>query len=58
MKAIFEYKEVKEPIAAILNPSELVKFEDITNENVTALVTTYNDQKLFVSILVFVDIAT
>jgi alpha-ribazole phosphatase CobZ len=55
MKAIFEYKEVKEPIAAILSPAELVKFEDITNKNVTALVTTYNEQKLFVSILVLVD---
>jgi alpha-ribazole phosphatase CobZ len=55
LKAIFEYKEVEEPIAAILSPAKLVKFEDSTHENVTALVTSYNEQKLFLSILVLVD---
>ncbi len=55
LKAIFEYKGVEEPIAAILSPADLVKFEDTTNGDVTALVTTYNEQKLFISILVLVD---
>jgi alpha-ribazole phosphatase CobZ len=55
LKAIFEYKEVEKPVAGILSPSESIKFEDITHEDVTALVTTYNGQKLFMSILVFVD---
>ncbi len=55
LKAIFEYKGVHEPIAAILIPSKFVKFEDVTHEKITALVTTYNEQKLFMSILVLVD---
>jgi alpha-ribazole phosphatase CobZ len=55
LKAIIEYKEVEEPVAAILSPAESIRFEDITHEDVTALVTTYHGQKLFMSILVFVD---
>ena len=55
LKAIFEYKEIEEPAAAILSPADSGKFEVITNENLTAIVTSYNGQRLFMSILVFVD---
>jgi alpha-ribazole phosphatase CobZ len=55
LKAIFDYKEIEEPAAAILIPSESVKFEVKTNGNVTALVNSHNGQRLFMSILVLVD---
>ncbi len=55
LKAIIEYKEIKEPVVAILTPAEDVKFEDVTNEGVTALATAYNNKKLSLSIIVLID---
>jgi alpha-ribazole phosphatase CobZ len=55
LKAIFEYKGIEKPAAAILSPVESDKFEVTTFGNVTSLVTSHNGQKLFMSILVLVD---
>jgi len=55
LKAIFEYKGVEEPVAAILSPVKLIKFQDVTKDNVTAIVSAYRGQKLFLSIMVFID---
>jgi alpha-ribazole phosphatase CobZ len=55
LKAIFEYKGIEEPAAAILIPAESTQFGVVTTSNVTALVNSHNGQRLFMSILVLVD---
>jgi alpha-ribazole phosphatase CobZ len=55
LTAILKYKGVEEPVAAILSPAEMTKFDDETDDKVTALVSAYRGENLFMSILVFVD---
>ena len=55
LEAIYEYKEIEKPVAAILSPSDVIKFDDITMDNVTTLVSANSGKKLFLSILVFID---
>jgi alpha-ribazole phosphatase CobZ len=55
LKAILEYKEVHEPITAILCPEESIKFDSSTIDNVTTLVTANHDKNLFLSITVFIN---
>ncbi|MFZ0441833.1 MAG: phosphatidylglycerophosphatase A [Methanobacterium sp.] len=55
LKAIYEYKGVEGSVAAILSPAELIKFHYVTKDDVTAMVSAYNGEKLFLSIIVFVD---
>ena len=55
LDAIYEYKEIEKPVAAILSPSNAIQFNNITNSNVTALVSATHGKKLFLSILVFIN---
>jgi alpha-ribazole phosphatase CobZ len=55
LTAILKYKSVEEPVAAILSPAEKIKFEDETIDKVTAIASAFQGNKLFLSILVFVD---
>jgi alpha-ribazole phosphatase CobZ len=55
LDAIYEYKEIEKPVAAILSPSNSNKFNEVTNNNVTALVSAKRDKNLFLSILVFIN---
>ena len=55
LNAIFDFKEIEEPIAAILNPTDLVNFDVVDTTNITTLVNVYPGSKLFLSILLFVN---
>ena len=55
LNAIFEFKEVEEPVAAILSPIDLINFEAVNTTNITALVNVYPGSKLFLSILLFIN---
>ncbi len=56
LKAVLKYKGVEKPAVAILSPAEEIKFDDVTIDNVTALVSAYHCKKLFLSIIVFVNL--
>ncbi len=53
--AILKYKDVEEPVAAILSPAEMIEFDNETNDKVTSMVSAYRGKDLFLSIIVFID---
>ena len=56
LTSILKYKHVEWPVAAILSPGEIIKFDDKNDAKVTTLVSAYHETNLFISILVFVDL--
>jgi alpha-ribazole phosphatase CobZ len=55
LEAIYEYKGIEKPVAAVLSPSEAINFDNITQDNVTILVSANSGKKLFLSVLIFID---
>ena len=55
LKSILEYKGIDEPVAAILSPTEVRKFDNVTIDGVTAMVSANRNKKLFMTIIVFLN---
>ena len=55
LTSILEYKGIDEPVAAILSPAEVIRFDNVTIDGVTAMVSANQNKKLFMTIIVFVN---
>ena len=55
LKSILTYKGIEEPATAILSPGEMIEFDCETNDKVSIMVSAYNRENLFLSIIVFVN---
>ena len=55
LTSILEYKGIDEPVAAILSPAEVIRFDNVTIDGITAMVSANQNKKLFMTIIVFVN---
>ena len=55
LTSILEYKGIDQPVAAILSPAEVIRFDNVTIDGITAMVSANQNKKLFMTIIVFVN---
>lgn len=55
LNGMLEFKGIKDPVAAFLNPSNSMEFQDVTNEEVTSLASAFKGSKLYLNLIIFIN---